>query len=78
MQEYRAFILGPDGHVENRVDLRCNDECEAISLADSSSTATMWSFGSWISTSRHSGTRPRANPEPVDYSLWCSLISDSA
>jgi hypothetical protein len=33
MQEYRAFILGPDGHVKNRVDLRCADEAEAIRLA---------------------------------------------
>ena len=33
MQEYRAYIMGPDGHVQKRVDLRCNDEDEAIELA---------------------------------------------
>jgi hypothetical protein len=33
MQEYRAYIMGPDGHVQNRVDLERNDEDEAIGLA---------------------------------------------
>lgn len=27
--EYRACILGFDGHIELRVDLMCNDEAEA-------------------------------------------------
>jgi hypothetical protein len=26
---YRAFLLGPDGHVVDRVDLFCRDENEA-------------------------------------------------
>ena len=33
MQEYRAYIVGPDGHVQKRVDLRCNDVAEAFELA---------------------------------------------
>jgi hypothetical protein len=33
MQEYRAYIMGPDGHVQKRVDLRSNDEDEAIGVA---------------------------------------------
>jgi hypothetical protein len=33
MQEYRAYIMGPDGHVHKRVDLRCSDESEAIERA---------------------------------------------
>jgi hypothetical protein len=33
MQEYRAYIMGSDGHVQKRVDLRCNDEPEAIERA---------------------------------------------
>ena len=33
MQEYRAYFVGPDGHVQNRVDLRCADDAEAIRLA---------------------------------------------
>ena len=36
MQEYRAYIMGPDGHVQKRVDLRCNDENEAIEVTNPS------------------------------------------
>jgi hypothetical protein len=32
-RDYRAFILGHDGHVQSRVDLLCDDEAEAIRLA---------------------------------------------
>jgi len=47
MQEYRAYIMGPDGHVHKRVDLRCSDErrlCEPSNLL----TATTSSYGNWI------------------------------
>jgi hypothetical protein len=33
MQDYRAYILGPDGHVHDRVDLPCDDDGEAMKLA---------------------------------------------
>jgi hypothetical protein len=33
MQEYRAYIMGPDGRVQNRIDIRCDGEAEAIRLA---------------------------------------------
>jgi hypothetical protein len=33
MLDFRAFILGPDGHVQNCVELRCADEAAAIRLA---------------------------------------------
>ena len=33
MQGYRAYIIGENGHVENRVDLQCEDEAEARRLA---------------------------------------------
>jgi hypothetical protein len=26
MQEYHAFVLGPDGHIAYRHDLRCSDD----------------------------------------------------
>ena len=26
MQEYSAYIIGPDGHIQQRIDLRCADE----------------------------------------------------
>ena len=31
--DYRAYIMGPDGHVQNRVELRCDDDVEATRLA---------------------------------------------
>ena len=33
MEEYRVYIMGADGHIQWRVDLRCNDR-EAIKLAE--------------------------------------------
>ena len=30
---HRAYIMGPDGHVQSRVDLRCADVAEAVKLA---------------------------------------------
>jgi len=33
MLDYRAYIMGPDGHVQSRVDLRCDDDVEALRLA---------------------------------------------
>jgi hypothetical protein len=33
MEEYRAYVIGPDGHIINRVDIRCPDEKEARRLA---------------------------------------------
>ena len=48
MEGYRAYILGSDGHVRNRVDLICEDEAEAIRLAKNSSMGTTSNFGSWI------------------------------
>jgi hypothetical protein len=29
MQEYRAYVLGRDGHIELRFDLFCSDDNEA-------------------------------------------------
>ena len=26
MQEYRAYIIGPDGHIQERIDLLCADD----------------------------------------------------
>jgi hypothetical protein len=33
MEEYRAYVIGQDGHITNRVDIRCSDEKEARRLA---------------------------------------------
>lgn len=29
MNEYRAYIMGADGHILNRIDLRCADDDDA-------------------------------------------------
>ena len=29
MEEYRVYIIGSDGHIAGRVDIRCHDESEA-------------------------------------------------
>jgi hypothetical protein len=34
MEEYRAYIIGPDGHIINRIDIRA-DQNEARRLAKS-------------------------------------------
>jgi hypothetical protein len=26
MQEYRAYVIGPDGHIQQRIDLLCADD----------------------------------------------------
>ena len=51
MQEYRAYIVGPDGHVQNRIDLRCADDAEAIRLAKQLLMVATWSYGNWIERS---------------------------
>jgi hypothetical protein len=33
MDEYRAYVIGSDEHIINRVDIRCPDEEEARRLA---------------------------------------------
>jgi hypothetical protein len=33
MEEYCAYVIGPDGHITNRIDLRCSDEKKARRLA---------------------------------------------
>ena len=33
MSDFRVYIMGPDGHVIDRVDLLCDNEPEAIRFA---------------------------------------------
>jgi hypothetical protein len=61
MQGYRAFIMGPDGHIQDRVDLRCNDELEAIELAKQlvdGHDVELWQLDRRIGTYRHTPERP--------------------
>ena len=34
IREYRAYILGADGHIFNRVELMCDNDPEAVRLAE--------------------------------------------
>lgn len=51
--------MGPDGHVQNRVDLLCTDETEAIRLAEQLVDGHDVELGIWIVRSKRSSTRPR-------------------
>lgn len=56
MQGYRVFILGSDGHVQNRVDLDCQDEAEAIKQAEQlvdGHDVELWQLDRLIKAFRH-------------------------
>ena len=59
--DYRAYIMGPDGHIENRVELRCDDDVEAIRLAKQlvdGHDVELWQLDRHIETFRHMSERP--------------------
>lgn len=61
MKDYRAYIMGPDGHVQNRVDLQCDDDVEAIKLAKQlvdDHDIELWRLDRKIETFRHTSERP--------------------
>ena len=61
MQDYRVYILGPDDHVQSRVDLRCSKETEAIQLAKQFADrhdVELWQLDQHIETFRHTSKRP--------------------
>lgn len=56
MQGYRAYIGDEDGHVQNRVDLVCQDELEAKRLAKQlvdGHDVELWQLDRKIETFRH-------------------------
>ena len=65
MQGYRAYFVGPDGHVLSRVDLHCADDEEAIGLAKQvfdGRDVELWQLdrkiGTFRDTSNSSGSMP--------------------
>jgi hypothetical protein len=53
MEEYRAYVIGHDGHITNRVEIRCSDEKEARRLAKvaaNSHTVELWQADRFIET----------------------------
>ena len=58
---HRAYIMGPDGHVQSRVDLRCADVAEAVKLAKQlvdSHDVELWQLDRHVETFRHTAERP--------------------
>jgi hypothetical protein len=48
MQEYRAYVIGPDGHIRRRVDLLCVDDDAAKERANAlaeDSDVELWRSG---------------------------------
>jgi hypothetical protein len=62
MPDYRAYIMGPDGHIQNRVELRCDDDAEAIRLAEQlvdGRDIELWQLDRHIETFRHTSEPPK-------------------
>ena len=58
--DYRAYIMRPDGHVQNRVDLLCDVEAEAIRLAKQlvdGHDVELWQLDRHVETFRHTSER---------------------
>jgi hypothetical protein len=61
MKEYRAYIIGEDGHIQSRVDLRCANDGEAVGLAKqlvNGRDVELWQLDRQIETFRHTSERP--------------------
>jgi hypothetical protein len=53
MQDYGAYIVGPDGHIRDRVDMHATDDGEAIKLAEQlvdGHDVELWQLGRKIGT----------------------------
>jgi hypothetical protein len=53
---YRAYILGPDGHVQGRVDLLCENDAVAIQLAKQlvdGHDVELWELGRLVHYFKH-------------------------
>jgi hypothetical protein len=51
MREYRAYIIGPNGHIQERIDLICADDQSARECAKNlvySRDVELWRFDRWI------------------------------
>jgi hypothetical protein len=60
MQDYRAYVIGPDGHVQGRFDLRCRSEAEASKVAKQfvdNHDVELWQLDRKIETFRHASQR---------------------
>jgi hypothetical protein len=54
--------MGPDGHIQNRVELRCDDDAEALRLAKQlvdGHDVEVRQLGRYIQTLKHTSERPK-------------------
>ena len=62
MQEYRAYVIGPDGRITRRVDLLCEDDeaaqKQAKQLVDGH-VVELWQFGRKVATRANLSDQPR-------------------
>ena len=73
MPDYRAYIMGTYGHVQNRVDLQSATMMSNLSGSPNRPLmVTTLSYGIWIDTSTHSGNGRAAN------TLWQSITACDA
>ena len=66
MQEYRAYIIGPDGRITSRVDLLCEDDEAAQKQANQlvdGHDVELWQFGRKVATFPH---KPDGLPANLD------------
>jgi hypothetical protein len=65
MNEYRAYIIGQDGHIFRRIELICADDKvakEQAKLLVASHDVELWQLDRQIEVFKHEGPRPpRAN-----------------
>jgi hypothetical protein len=56
MQEYRAYLIGLDGHITERIDLLCPDDeaaKERARLLVNGHDVELWQFGRRVETFKH-------------------------
>jgi hypothetical protein len=58
MSEYRAYLIGKDGHFQHRIDLICADddaakECADLLVDDCDSDIELWQLGRKLATFVH-------------------------
>jgi hypothetical protein len=65
MQQYRVYLIGPDGHIIQRTDLVCEDEEAATEQAKrlvDGHDVELWKGAQKIATFPHTNIRPVTLP----------------
>jgi len=68
MPQYRAYIIGNDGHVSRRVELLCPNDTTAKHRAKQlveGHDVELWQLDDLVAVFRHEPHRPIKRPHPV-------------